>query len=819
MNYSKTPFSIQTECKTNAFITTLTKPLIIGFDAEWVKKQAYKQTSNKILSYQFFGIFEDKTWQEIFYPLHGNRYKLSFLLSKFIQKGFKEKCLKKWPKILNLVGHWTTADLLTLRDFHTLLKQSFDIVRKSFITNGKPSIFNLYDKNRHKHSCAVKLYDSMLLAPQGKNRLADLGELHGVNKIVLEKGTIEKMDILLKTNPKLFEEYALRDAEIAAKHFNAMNDWIYEKVGKQSPNSTLSGLAESYCIKYWSEHHIDYKIFLGLEEICETKWSRKLNKAVKQKKIRKTNAREINESFATLAYYGGRNETYIYGASHEDTWIDWDLSSAYTTAMAILGMPHYENSIQTLDVEKFQPDCLGMASITFEFPPDCKFPCLPVKTPTGLIFPLKGKTICPSPEIYLAHRMGAYIKISQGLIVPMDTNLRPFQEIMKDLQKQRKTLPKGSWEELTLKEIGNSIYGKTAQGLGNKKVFDNHSGTSQPVAPSKMTNPYFASVITGLIRAALSEILYLLDPKTTVINATTDGFLSNATLPEIKKATEGPICTLLKKTKYQLLGNKEILEPKHEVRKALGFRTRGQATLQKTKGKKSILARAGLHTPKDIDPNEWIVENFENRTSETFQILTHLTSIREICLKGGDLVPQEIKRKIKMDYDWKRQPSLIETRKIKEKNHIFFETKPWICIEDYLQQREEWESFSKNCGGVLKTEEDLKNFEDYKKTSKTSKKGLRRDKKDATLKIALRQFLRAYVREEAGLKKILPYSKLVGWLKKGGYEISISDVKNSKRNSAKLVFNAVPRTEESFKFFNYVKKQFPEFDQQSLFEI
>ena len=72
----------------------------------------------------------------------------------------------------------------------------------------------------------------------------------------------------------------------------------------------------------------------------------------------------------------------------------------------------------------------------------------------------------------------------------------PFIKLVRDKRAQYK----GTLKELFWKESGNSLYGKTAQGLKEKRVFNVEKGYSNYVPPSAVTNPFFAAFITGFIR-------------------------------------------------------------------------------------------------------------------------------------------------------------------------------------------------------------------------------------------------------------------------------------------------------------------------------
>ena len=87
--------------------------------------------------------------------------------------------------------------------------------------------------------------------------------------------------------------------------------------------------------------------------------------------------------------------------------------------------------------------------------------------------------------------MGAKLAIEHGVIIPwLDNKTRIFEDFTRQIQTKRTAYPKKSLEELIIKEIGNSLYGKCAQGLGEKTGFDVASGLSKKIGPSAVTNPY-----------------------------------------------------------------------------------------------------------------------------------------------------------------------------------------------------------------------------------------------------------------------------------------------------------------------------------------
>jgi len=71
----------------------------------------------------------------------------------------------------------------------------------------------------------VHIADTMLLAPDGGKKLENLGEILGLAKLDLPEG-YEKDQMLkvLQEQPEAFEHYAIRDAEIAAKYLQRIQE-------------------------------------------------------------------------------------------------------------------------------------------------------------------------------------------------------------------------------------------------------------------------------------------------------------------------------------------------------------------------------------------------------------------------------------------------------------------------------------------------------------------------------------------------------------------------------------------------------------------
>jgi len=801
------------------------KTLFIGMDSEYILDKD-GQNLNRILSYQFHASSAFGEWNGIHYPAGKRRIKLSRFVGSVAQIGLESGLLEEWPQEIYLCAHFALADFPAFEDLSKLVSK-MDTVRRTFVSLKKPIWINCYDSSKHKRSIQVYVRDSMLLAPAGMNSLKELGNLIGLDKLTLEQGQIERMDLLLSENPTLYEKYAIRDAEIAVKYCNIMREFNKSILNNDKIPHSLSSMGVELLEKSWANLGFDKNVILGKEKIQE----RQFNGQHFTKEVKEVSLPEVHmwESFVTECYHGGRNEQYIFGPGKIADWMDWDLRGAYTTAMSLIGKPEWMQIYHTRDLDEYQATSLGYARISFKFPADTRFPCLPVRTEAGLIFPLEGESYCCSPEIYLAKKMGASIKILSGIILPFDNKVLPFAEFIKIATESRKMYEKKSVFELVWKELGNGTYGKTAQGLRKRRCYSCRKDKYENLPPSKITNPYFAAWVTSFVRAVLGEILVSIPHSVSVCNATTDGILCTAPEFVMEACTNGPLCEMFKAGRYLIAGDRQCLDAKHSIRQPLGMRTRGQLTIEGYDGEKPVLAKAGIKPPKGdiIEQNEWMLSLFINRTAKTRVPVKFLRSIADICRKGGDLTPIEIDRAARLDYDWKRAPLNPIPNKIRDTEHLAFDTQPWRTASEAIACRDDWYSFSRSGDRVLRSVDDLHDFQVYRALigiSRPSDQGgnpaskpFRIPRKGGARKLAARQFLRAYVRSLGGLKKgDMPFREVALLISSLGVKTTKTDVENATRSNAQCQPNSLPHIPDVLDFLELLKQKFPGFDPEFL---
>ena len=114
---------------------------------------------------------------------------------------------------------------------------------------------------------------------------------------------------------------------------------------------------------------------------------------------------------------------------------------------------------------------------------------------------------------------------------------------------------------------------------------------------SKITNPFLASHITSLVRGVVSELLNALPKEVEVCNVTTAGFLCTVHKNKVDSITKGPLSKYFGQCAKSVTGKASVLEIKHSVKQVLGWRTRGQLTIESDGEKPMVLARGGIKPP------------------------------------------------------------------------------------------------------------------------------------------------------------------------------------------------------------------------------
>ena len=780
--------------------------LHIGFDTEYVFNPETQQ--NDILSYQSYVVLPDNTGiSNIIYPPDSQKKsRLSFkdFLCQTITPLLETGVITKWPGIINIYAHFIRADIASFANFWSDYKILLKGIRGtvSSFKNRYGIDFDeqqerrvkteqiMFDKRTSPPRCSnVAFIDTLLITPGGMG-LAECGELLGLPKLTIPAPySITNMREYLLGDRAGFEAYALRDAEIAVRYALQVRNFCARELMIDRVPATIGAMAVSRFTKTLKENNMSPEVCLGTHIKTRELWLTEKQAFRTIKNPASVPSRELFETFPINCYHGGRNECFMMGVTPSDHWYDYDLAGAYTTGLLDILTPDYGNIRLSKNPDDYCGHVMGFALVTFRFPESVPYPSLPVRTDQyGLFFSLSGESWATAPEIELALSLGAEMTIHNGIIVPWICDTSPhnsestsvFLPFVQQVRENRNRHIKGSLEEKFWKEIGNSLYGKLAQGLRAKTAFDTARGLNRSLPPSSVTQPFFAAHVTGFIRAVVGELMNALPSDSSVVSVTTDGFLTNCPLDKINMS--GPLSSRFQSLCDIVDPGSSMLTCKHEVSQLIAMKTRGQLTYRAIQGKPVVHARAGVKPPADIprsDYNDYMVDLYLNRLPGQTLSRSTLISTREMWLSESDLVSREQDIRLNLEFDFKRQP----VQPAMNEGHLLMFSRPWDNMEEALQQRSLFDDWRQT--HTLKTLADWDDWCDflYCRTVFSDMKLKVGSKRSDD--ILVRLFLRALTQCQWGLmlkdKKSYSCKEVAEWLTSEGYSVTVTDVKNAVR--------------------------------------
>lgn len=601
-------------------------------------------------------------------------------------------------------------------------------------------------------------------------------------------------------------------ADLLADFAYGLAEATFTCTGIATLHSTLGALAEAFFVEDVPTTGADLNHILGQESI--TTAAGKAGAALLPRL-------HLRKTLATECYHGGRNESFAFGPTRTAEWIDYDLCSAYPTALASIGSPAWDTGYDTTTPSDFIGQVLGFAHVHFEFPESVRFPTLPVRAPGKLIFPLSGESYATAPEIVLAQSLGATLTIIEGFVIPCNAGGKPYHPTIKKSLEYREAARTAGNDLATKlhKAIANSIPGKMGQGLPPKR--DAADQTSK-MPPCRITQPFLAAHVTGMIRGTVGEILNRLPSGKTVISVTTDGFITNSTREEVMAACNGPLAKILSDTRQSLGCGHLILEEKHRAKRLLPIRNRVIATLTPRPGWKLILSRSGIQPPRQCrstpEKNEWLRKKFQKRTPDL--------RLKQESWSQNTSSPRSAFQ-VGLEYDFDRQLVYESMQPLGRSKHGSFNTRPWKSLEHYLLAAAALAEFRKN--SCMRTQEDLALFDDQMKVlqARKLKKGPAPTDGHAFLMNAKRTFLRALVRGELGLTSYatLPRKELCLRINRAlstspdreELTTTLNDLKNAARGNATYATGTIPQTRQIDDFFKRMSTAFPGFTMAELY--
>lgn len=820
--------------------------VFIGLDAEWVHAPVTR--TNRILSVQFHVVGEGGEFQYIHYVRGSakvDRPELAKLLTQVIVMAMEDGAVLEWPKRVTVAAFFLRADLTAFSDL-ARYKDQFDSVGRSVGTRGEGIAFDadldpqdmarltrdrrfIVDEEGRRRELRVSFIDLVRHVPVGTT-LADVGALLGQPKIELPPGAIEHMGQLLQDNPELYAEYAAQDALIAVYYLHRLKETIKRLVGPDCLPLTSSGVSLALFKKTLRESGLDFRAVFGTEQQAEPFWHDLTGRLLTIKEEQPVAMRAAFADFVTKTAHGGRGECFYAGPTPVSTYYDIDIASAYTVALSMLGLVDYDHPRVCLDAEDYRGHVLGFALVrVIHCPEEVRYPAFPVEgSGQNLMFPRTGMSYCTAAEIEVALNLGYKIELLHGVIYPwLDENIRPFEPFVTTIRDERAKHPKGSFDNEYIKLVGNGLFGKTGQGLKEKRVFDTGELKSVTLDESPITNELFFSFVMGFVRALIAELMNSVPRHRRIVSVTTDGFLTDAPLEEVDQT--GPIATRFQAATERVAPGTSILEVKHRVSQILSARIRAQFTAvtdpdPNLPQKERIVLAKGNVTPDIVLPegevskmkikalqNAYMVDLYLNRTPESKTMMRPFISLRQQWLDDLDVFRIERPVRLGLEFDMKRRPVNPHMVRVGEREHIAFDTEPWEDLETAEKVRAIFAGWRRN--HCLKTLEDWAHWQDFvagaikrRRSKKGDGVGIRRTA-EGEVGVLRRVFLRAYAQQTWGVSREMSYTALAEWLTGAGYPTTATEIKNAAR--AKLVENVVPLTAEVSQLLNVLRQRFP----------
>jgi len=793
--------------------------------------------------------------------------KMKNSINRAISQPTSRICYKFWDSThqlnitvtrnLYLSMHESSADLSMLSDFNEF-KDHLNLISGSFVTRGNALVFD-FCKSK------VNIRDTILLSPPGSKSLKAVGDIYGKGYEKKDIGNYRsgKMRDLLKENKELFDEYALQDAVITLKHTVSMEQF-YHQTGKIGVPLTLSGISNSYVLKEWSQakyggYQVRHDINIG-----------NLTSKLTPKFARAIDLSKYIVSFIAC-YRGGRNESFMYGIDEIVTpksrqWFDYDLTSAYSTVMSILGHPDtekpvriYNKTVLEMSNESLLLNYISL-DVDFKFPSSVKYPCIPTRVDDDVdIYPQEGRSVITGCEYLVAKEMGCRLFVNDGIMIPFKkspispaeaakkekkkaeeeaknkkdknekveggTNYRakieeavfsyltPFRSIMSKIQAMRRENPKGTFLNAMYKLIANAIYGLVSMGISGKKSYDIATKSYIRVEGGILSNPILSSYICGFTRALIGECLNNIQQLGgNVVSTTTDGFITDIENLEEKIMNSSVCkkdCLMIFKTIRGFLtqGDKNVDDSALEIKKTeterlWSWKTRGQY------GSNGISAATGFQL-KFLN-REFVMDELtrimsSKDISNGFEyVQTGLRRGNDIYKKGGHVIVKYSDKKYNLDFDNKR--CIIENKGVKKVNDIgFLDTKPWVRVSQYERLR------------VLNKIVKTPIYSGYStQVSKVYK---------CYIETGVRGFIKACLSTDVSNRYGIPidmfttYQSIIDFVHtcEDTREVKLSIKGISKLKNRTSISRAVPRTKENELFIKFVKTHIPSFDVDSFF--
>ncbi|WP_197061955.1 hypothetical protein [Sinomonas humi] len=645
--------------------------------------------------------------------------------------------LAPWRVPIVLASHYGSADLTAFRD------DRFVTDHLTRLTSAAGGLVTLLPFRLQRGDgqgdwwrvLSVTVRDTMGHAPAGKKSLSVIGPACDVPKLEVPDNWIFNMTGYRAAHLVDFLEYGVNDAVIVVEYLARLwGDGVI-------PPITLSGGAAAALVAAGSDYFgvqspSDFRLLFaglvqedGVEIVDEDDqlsfYGKRLRRPVDGA------ADQLMSAYAK-AYHGGLNACSAPGYYPHPT-VDIDAQNAYPTAMSLVQDLDWEVGVIDTTVNKRrltladvpEPTTPIVGFVSFAFPPDVGFPCLPIVADNTLVYPRTSEgtagTWACGPELWLALTLGAEVFCQIGYTATPVTRedgspSRVLRHGVKQLIDDRNTAKvlfgAKSIEEQTLKTAASSVYGKTAQDVAEQRAWNAHEQQMDSVGGSAITSPYHAATSTSLVRAQLLATMNQITERGgAVYSVTTDGFITDMTLDDVNDLDLYGLADHLQEARTALTGDPAIWEDKHRQNDLVNFTTRGNVSLSPG----GVCAHNGIKRPEGVDEDspedrEHLLTLVVTRTGRVENKYKRFPSFSELSRKDNrkDFLPSWVSAPRSMDFDLKRRPVMgsmtaefVPLPDGSRHEMATFTTEPWETVEECLRAREIAREMSKT--GCLRT--------------------------------------------------------------------------------------------------------------------
>ncbi len=610
--------------------------------------------------------------------------------------------------------------------------------------------------NKSVYPLSISVSDTMCHAPAKMKKLKNLGDAVGIRKIDIPDTQKEHMLQLLGDDPVKFLNYASGDSVVTLMYTSALYGY-----NNQPPVTVTSSAA-----RVMKKNMMDY---LGLDPLDTDGFNRKYRglEKVSHGKFKlpdrpgfceSTSLEPISDKacfiqrYASNAYHGGYNCCSEVGFFPYETH-DYDLRNAYPTAMCLVPDIDWENAVKfhiqnrNMDIRDFQTFDDGFNPIApfigycrFDFPDRVKFPCIPVNVDGVPMYPRSSEGLdgvyVAGPYIYLALRLGASVFCENGyflntLLTPDMHESRSLSyavvQFVRDRAHATAKHGKHSLEELILKTMVNSGYGKNSQNVVQKSSWSAYKDKMETLGCSAITNPVSAMMTTSIVQCVLLASQNQLHGLGFMsCSVTTDGFITDCPYDGLTKLDLFGFRRCMEQARLFLTDGKdaELWEEKHHQNDLINFTTRGNVSLLAHGVCAHNSAKSG-YMSDSYEDRLWLMVQVLSRTGTVDCTDKKFSSFKSMVQKKTDLCVSYETRHLHMDFDLKRKP----VRGSFKTDHpvidgvtyeiAHFDTVPYENVAEFrlyrkkkelcgcLRTVEEWKSFfikidTDGCGSVVK---------------------------------------------------------------------------------------------------------------------